>query len=50
MPADAHERQRHIAELQQLVFNADVEREIALSRALTVQQRILLAVDSDSKR
>jgi tetratricopeptide (TPR) repeat protein len=37
-PADAHERKRDIADLQQLMFDADMEREMALGRSLSVEQ------------
>jgi predicted ATPase len=47
-PADEHERQRDMAELRQLIFDADVEREMALGHTLTVEQAAVLAIGHDS--
>jgi hypothetical protein len=34
--------------LHQLIFDADIERELAIGRALTVEQANVLAIDEDS--
>jgi tetratricopeptide (TPR) repeat protein len=47
-PADEHERERDLAELRQLMFDADIEREMALGRALTGEQAIALATGVSS--
>jgi hypothetical protein len=44
-PADAHERERDISELQQLIFDADVQREMARGRSLTAEQATAIAID-----